>query len=94
MRRIRIGLRMVLLLVTILAVCFAVIGAIYRDIRAANKRGSVYVLLTVYQQRRVFLQKQLPGDSPWKAKQLQMTIAHLDNEIVYLEKELSRLTDK
>ena len=93
MKRMRIGLRGLLVMVALLAVCFAVAGHFYRQ-EQAIRRAYVYAALQQHVAMRTKLQLLLPGDTPQKSAQLRIEIAELDSKISSLKSEFDTFRKK
>ena len=85
----RFGLKAILLLVAILAACFAVAGKYYRQSLAA-KRELMEVDLAFSRLQRETFANHLPGNTAQEAAQLHADIARLDSEIAAIENELQK----
>ena len=93
LKRTRISLNGMLIVVMVLALCFAVAGSYYQQERAI-RRAYVHAALKQHTVMRAKLQTLLPGDTPQKAAQLSTEIAKLDNEISLLRSEIGMSPEK
>ena len=93
MKRMRIGLRGLLVIVAIFAAFLAVAGYYYRK-EQAIRMEYVHAALQQHMAMRAKLKTFAPGNTPQKAAQLASEIAKLDSEISSLQSELETFRKK